>query len=150
MSTAERPTPPRRDVVTGYYLATPVFVVIDLAMGLPVRVAGLESTSHRVVYYVVLIAFGLICRAKPAAAPWIGMIESAGNIFLLCLAILLPVWALPEAFESGAELVSPFDKTSLATVLISGTAFIVSFYRNQAAALSGPKRRRSLDLEGPG
>lgn len=121
--------------VTIYYLATPLFALADFALGLPVRVAGLESPGHRVVYYLVLMACGLLCRVRPATVPWVGMFESAGNVTLLMISILLPVWTLPEAFAAGEALVGPFDGTSLTNVLLSGTALLVSFYRHQAHAL---------------
>ena len=128
----------------GYYLATPAFAVADFALRAPVRVAGLEDPAHRALYYVVAFALGLLCRTRPQATPWVGMGESATNLLLLMLGILLPIWSVPDAFAAGAPLVGPFDRVSLVNVLLSGTAFTVSFYRHQHAALL-PRRDRGRD-----
>ena len=97
----------RRDLsrwITGYYLATPLFAVMDLGLGLPVRVAGILPEPGRLAYYAAAFALGLACRARPSATPWVGMLESAANLTLLLLSILIPIWSLPDAVLSGAPL----------------------------------------------
>src|SRR5688500_12191586 len=75
-----------------YHLATPVFALLDLGLGLPVRAVGLESPALRLVYYAVVFALGWVMRARPRLAPWLAMVESAGNLTLLMAAVLIPVW----------------------------------------------------------
>ena len=141
------PTVRGRDVVTRYYLATPLFAVADFVFGVPVRISLLDAPLHRGAYYAILFACGLLCRAYPMAAPWVGIVESGGNILLLILAVMLPVYALPDAVWSGAELVSPFSKISIANFVLAGTALVVSFHRHQRVALYGYGRPRASSLE---
>lgn len=120
-----------------YYLLTPVFVILDLA-GVVVRVP-LQRPAARAVYYLVLLGLGLLCRAKPATAPWVGMGESAVNLALLMAAVLLPVWGMGEALVAGGE---PISSTELlqrtANLALAGSVLVWSFHRNQRAALGGP------------
>lgn len=127
----------RARALTTYYLVTPAFAVMDVAFHAPVRVAGLEAPEARWAYYVGLVALGFVCRARPAAAPWVGMGESAVNILLLILAVMVPIWSMPDTVLAGGTPDGPFDRVSMANVILSGGALVVSFHRHQAAALGG-------------
>ena len=129
-----RLTPPTR-WVAGYYLATPLFAVADLGFGLPVRVAGILPEPGRLAYYGAAFALGLLCRARPVATPWVGMLESAANLTLLLLSILIPIWTLPDAVLSGAPLQAGLTPAAAANALLAGSALTVSFRRNEADAL---------------
>lgn len=120
-----------------YYLLTPVFVVLDLA-GVVVRVP-LERPAARAVYYLVLIGLGLLCRAKPKVAPWVGMGESAVNLALLMAAVLLPVWGIGEVLAAGGEPISSGELMARTVNLaLAGGVLVWSFHRSQRAALGGP------------
>lgn len=88
-----------------------------------------------------MFGLGLVARTYPTTGPWIGIFEIAGNILLLILAVMLPIWNLPDAIVSGAELVSPFTRVSLANFVLSGSALVVSFHRHQRAAMN-PREAR--------
>lgn len=120
-------------MLTAYYLLTPLFVLLDVAVHLPVRVAGLEEPTHRAAYYAVIFGLGLLCRWQPAVAPWVGMLESAGNLFLLVLSVLLPIWTLPEAVWSGGELTVGLDGPGMVNVVLSGGVLILAFHRHRHA-----------------
>ena len=122
--------------VAGYYLATPVFAVADLGFGVPVRVAAVLPESSRVAYYAAAFALGLVCRARPVATPWVGMLESATNLLILFLSILLPIWGAADALATGTPLEVGFTPASAANAFISGSAMILSFRRSQDAALT--------------
>ncbi len=130
----------RRDLVTLYYLATPLFALLDLGFGVPVRVAGLHDPEHRAIYYALVIVAGLACWVRPAASPWVGMLESVVNLFLLMLAVLLPIWSLPDALAAGGELPAPLTGLALGNVALSGTVLALSFQRYRRAALGARSR----------
>ena len=88
-----------------------------------------------------MFGLGLVARTYPTTGPWLGIFESAGNILLLILAVMLPIWNLPDAIVSGAELVNPFTRVSLANLVLSGSALVVSFHRHQRAAMN-PREAR--------
>ncbi len=133
-------------VVAGYYLATPVFAVADLGFGLPVRVAAVLPDGTRLAYYGAAFALGLLCRARPAATPWVGMMESATNLLLLLLSILLPIWALAADPMLGSAAGVGLTPAGAANAMLSGGAMILSFRRSEAAMLGraqdGPRRNR--------
>jgi len=121
--------------VAGYYLATPLFAVADLGFGLPVRVATVLSPGSRVAWYAVVFALGLLCRARPSATPWVGILESSANLLVLLLSILLPIWSFPLDPMSGATGSVGLTSTGAANALLSGGALILSFHRSQDAVL---------------
>jgi hypothetical protein len=122
-----------RDVLVGYYLLTPVFALADVLAGISVRVAGLGAGGPRAVYYAVAFALGLFCRWKPTATPWVGMLESSGNLLLLLLSILLPIWTLPEVVLAGGEATAGLDTSGMVNALLAGAALVVSFHRHRLA-----------------
>ena len=126
--------------VTGYLLATPLFAALDLGLGVPVRVATILPESGRLAYYAGVFALGVLCRARPGATPWVGMLESAGNLTLLLLSILLPIWSLPDAVASGASFPVGLTPAGAGNALLAGTALVASFQKHEAAALGRPGR----------
>jgi hypothetical protein len=85
-------------------------------------------------YYAAVFALGLLCRARPRVAPFAGIVESATNLTLLFLSILLPIWSLPDAVASGAPLAAGLTPLALVNAVLSGTVMIASFQRSRAAA----------------
>lgn len=117
--------------LTGYYLATPLFLVPDLLLGAPVRVASLDSPLLRAGYYAAAFLAGLLVRARPHLEPWVGMAESALNLTLLVLAVMIPILTLPGrgVDGAGAGLMGP---EQLVNVALSGTVLVAAFHGNQA------------------
>ncbi len=122
--------------VAGYYLATPIFAVADLGFGVPVRVATVLPEGSRLAYYAAAFALGLMCRARPAATPWVGMLESTTNLLILFLSILLPIWGAADALATGAPVAAGFTPLSAANAFISGSAMILSFRKSQDSAMT--------------
>lgn len=127
-------------LVTGYYLATPLFAVADLAVAAPVRVAGVLTGGPRVGYFLAVFALGVLCRVRPGAAPWVGMAESSVNLLLLLLSILLPIWSLADPGAGAHPLPVGLTPAAAGNALLSGAALVLSFHRHQAAALQKAER----------
>ena len=105
-----------------YYIAgTLGFAVIDWVLAAPIRAAFLARPSQRWVYYAVLIGLGLLCRARPGWAPLVGMLESAANLTLVLLSIMLPVYASTSSVEAGGGAGVPFTSWTFVSVLLSGS-----------------------------
>ena len=132
-------------VVTGYLLGTPLFLMMDLLFDAPIRVAALQDTNTRFAYYGIAFGCGMICRARPRLAPWIGIGESGFSILLLILAIMLPIWDMADAALADQPLVNPFDTMYLANFVLSGAMLLIAFYGSQAMILTGnvPKKPTS-------
>lgn len=123
-------------LMVGYYLATPVFAVADLGFGAPVRVADVLPTGPRAAYYAAVFVLGLLCARYPGAVGWVGMGESATNLLILLLSILLPIWSMVDAVSLGTTPQgSLLDGAGIVNAVLSGTAMVVSFHRHQAAVL---------------
>lgn len=128
-------SPLRADrLVLGYYLATPVFAAADLLFDVPIRLATVVPVPGRIVWYLVAFALGLLVAARPGAGPWVGMIESAANLFVLLLSILLPIWSVVETADTTAAAGIGLEGTGLLNAVLSGLALVVSFQRSRAAA----------------
>jgi hypothetical protein len=130
--------------LTGYYLATPLFAAVDLALGFPLRVAPLLPQGGRLAWYAGAFALGVLARARPAATPWVGMLESASNLTLLLLSILLPIWSFPLAGPSEVPAQVGLTPAGAANALVSGLAMVASFHQHEAAALGRGGRRGGI------
>ena len=119
-----------------YYLATPLFAVLDFGLATPIRAVGLESPGLRLAYYAGTFLVGLVMAARPSLTPWLAMGESAANLTLLMASVLVPVWSLSETLDASVIADLPERVTNLA---VSGSVLVYSFYRNQAqVGMRGP------------
>ena len=130
--------PDRGGFFAAYLLATPAFLIADIGFDMPVRISALEGSDYRFLYYAGATLLGVVSRFRPALAPWAGMAESSVNLLLLLLAILLPIWNLPDAVLNGSSVEGPLDMTGLSNAMLSGSVLLYGFYRSQAAAGVGP------------
>ena len=119
----------------GYYLGTPVFIILDLAFNAPIRVSFVESLLLRGLYYGVCVVCGLVCYMRPASAPWIGIGESSINLLLLLLSVMIPIYNVAEAAAMGGEIAVPFTTSTMINVLLCGSVLIFTFHRSEAAIL---------------
>jgi len=82
------------------------------------------------------------CHRRPGWTPWIGMGESAVNLLLIALGVMLPIWNAPEAVLSGGGLPAIMTPAKLANVLLSGSMLVLAFHRHQAVLLARDGRKR--------
>ena len=116
-----------------FYLATPAFAVADLVFHLPLRVA-LPGDGARLGYYAAVTLLGLLCWRHPRATPWVGMAESATNLVILMLGVLLPLWDAPAVVAAGGALPGPELLLARVTNLaVGGAVMVVSFHRARAS-----------------
>jgi hypothetical protein len=131
------PTPRGTGLVQAYYLATPLFFLADLVLSFPVRVSALADPALRYPYYAFALGCGVVSRARPRVAPYVGLAESSLNILLLILSIMLPILQLPDRVFAGEPIVAPFSGLTLANFLLSGTVLVAAFHVHQSAILRG-------------
>lgn len=111
-------------LVQFYYLGTPLFLLLDVLLGLDLRAAFLEQSGARVAWYALCTGLGLIAWRIPTAAPFLGLVESALNFLLLCLAVMLPIMA--PMLEDGGP--AGLYGTRLLAFLLIGGMCITSFH----------------------
>ena len=135
VQTASRP-PSGQRLVEAYYLATPLFFLADVVMGLSIRVSALGDPRLRYLYYGFALSCGIVARTRPRVAPFLGIAESSLNVLLLVLSIMLPVFQLPDQLLAGEAVTAPISGLRLANFALSGTILVASFHLHQAAILS--------------
>lgn len=92
-----------------YYLATVVFLLLDYAIGINIRLASLDAFPvWRAIYYVIcFICLGLIWW-RPAWSLWVGTLESLFTLALLILTMGVRVTTYSDGLlQSGEGLVTP-------------------------------------------
>jgi hypothetical protein len=118
-------------IILAYYLATPLFLLVDLLWHAPLRVAFIQSGSTRLAYYAFCFVCGLVMWRKPLVAPLLGILESAVNFLLVLLSILLPLWSAVDAIEAGAGL-PEFGLARITNVMLAGGMLAAGFHARQA------------------
>ena len=122
--------------IQGYYLASPVFFLVGLWWGMEIRVTFIPDPGPRFVYYLALTGLGLLAHFRPTVAPWVALGESALNLLLIMLWILVPIYSLAEsAMETGATGVPYTPGQVLVNGLLAGCFFLLGFYRAQGEIL---------------
>jgi len=122
--------------IQGYYLSSPLFLLAGLWWGWEIRVTFIPELGPRFFYYAVITGLGLLSYFRPATAPWVALGESALNLLLIMLWILLPIYALTEnAMDTGAIGVPYTPGQVLVNGLLAGCFFLMGFYRAQGAIL---------------
>lgn len=116
-----------RRLLTTWYLASPVFALIDVVTGFNVRTAFLGDSPLRFGYYAASFLCGVVAQRRPALAPIVGMAESGLNVGLVIVGLYLRVWAV-AADETAAAL--PMGLVINAG--LSGLVFAASFYSSEA------------------
>ena len=113
-----------------YYLATPVFFLLDVVLHAPVRAAFLPDPAQRWAYYGFCLGCGLLTWARPHWTRPVVFFESCVNLLLLCLSVLLPIWLLVDTLDTTAELPA-FGPIRLVNLVLSATVLLLAFYRTQ-------------------
>jgi hypothetical protein len=129
-------------IIEAYYLATPLFFLADLIFDAPVRAAAFHAPAWRYAYYIVLVGLGLLCRFRPRLAPVVGMGESAANLLLLILSILLPIWGMADQVLAHEPVTGAPTGPQLVNFVLVGGMAIIAFKRNEGAFYRGIGRRR--------
>ena len=140
-----RSTEPWWRVLEVYYLATPLFFLVDLVWQAPIRVAGIESQSWRYAYYAALVAFVILGRARPALRPLIGLTESSINLLLLILSIMLPIWGMADLVFTDQPVPPLFPPAKLWNFVLVAPMVVISIKLNEHALFSWARRSDMTD-----
>lgn len=129
-----RPATRAPSLLTAYYLASPLFACADW-LGANVRAVGLaDFPEWRAGYYVACTAIGALNVLKPAWSAPLGLLESATNILLLALSVMLPYTRLIETLADGGEPQAlPFTAAFVTNFLISACVALSQYYRARAS-----------------
>lgn len=110
-----------------YYLLTPLFALLDAGFGFSFRVSGIMDPAHRYAWYGLCLICALGCYFRPRYAALIAMAESSGNLLILFLDILLPVFRLGD-LEAGTLTGVAANTQHMINFLLSGSILILVFH----------------------
>ena len=123
-----------------YYLATPVFVVIEYLFGLDIRleIPG-DNQLVTLVYYGICFLAGFVFFNNQFTAAIFSLLECSVNILLLLLSILWPIINLGNEINAGVATEFRFGVIELFHFLMVGGVLLVSFYLNPLMYRTGNK-----------
>lgn len=115
-----------------YYLATPVFAFCDVALGLSFRVSFLDGYPLlKYGYYLACFTWGVLSlRRGQGSRALFGLLESSGNILLLVLSVIVPVFELPRRLMAGESVSNPFGPLFFINFVVAGCVFLYVFHTN--------------------
>jgi hypothetical protein len=123
----ERPTLASR-VLVSYYLATPLFALLDFRGGVDLRAAFLHDyPAVRLVFYAGLFALGLLASQRARLAPVIALLESGANIGLLVISIFAAYVNAVSGLAETGNLHNPFTPATIANICLSAVVLILSY-----------------------
>ncbi len=120
----------RTRIIQAYYWATPLFLGLDLLLGLNVRVAGLDGRpGARFAYYAFCFACLGLASWRPHLAGPVGAVESTVNLVLLVLSVLMPIVTLPTTFDRGGLESFPITPEYMLNFIIAGSVCVLAIRR---------------------
>ena len=123
----ERPTLASR-LLVWYYLATPLFALLDFRGGVDLRAAFLhEYPAVRLVFYAGLFALGLLASQRTRLAPVIALIESGANIGMLVISVFAAYVNTVTGLAETGTLHNPFTPPAIANLCLSAAVLLLSY-----------------------
>ena len=115
-----------------YYLATPLFIVLDAFFGISLRIPILDNAPVlKYIYYAMIFCFGILIRRRPDTAKVISLVECSVCVALNCIGFLVPLywhdWSL-EAIENAANY---YNWKSVLNFAMTGGMLVYWFYSAQ-------------------
>ncbi len=126
-------------IVKSYYIATPLFLILEFAFGFDLRVNFfIDDPVWRIVYYLFCFACMGVILWKPGYTIGIGILESGVNLVFLFVGAALR-WTFPFTWitEDGDEIAWLEDPVTVMDVMnfvLVGTILILCFHRWVALA----------------
>jgi hypothetical protein len=135
----------RYSVPSLYYYITPLFILLDYAGGLSIRVAVLDSMPlYKNLYYGFCILCGVGVYALPRLTPVVALFESSINVLMMVLAVFLPYIrfiAETDDFLSVDLPMARFDAPHVINIILAGVIAIFGFHGSlRAMGVSGGHR----------
>lgn len=125
-------------LVFGYYLATPLFALLDLGFGINVRAAFLDGQPVlKLAWYALAIACAAAMARWPGRAGLVGLAESGATIALLVIGTMTAYFGAVDAALTESTPDAPFSPADTMNLVVSSAALIVSYIAAQARVSRG-------------
>jgi len=116
-------------LVTGYYLGTVVFVLLDLVGGWNIRVTGLQGLPVlKYGYYAGCLGAGWLIHRYPRSAPFVALSESTLNLALLMLGFLGTYLRALDAALAGAAGTVTITYGQIINLMLNGGILVAGIY----------------------
>jgi hypothetical protein len=117
-----------------YYWVTPVFVLLDYVWGINVRVAVLDAAlQQKNLYYGFCVVCGVVMFLWPQSTPLVALGESAINVLMTALAILLPYMRNLQqvaTIDGDWKAAETFGVEGVTNLLMSGVIAAIAFHQS--------------------
>lgn len=121
----------RKIILQSYYLITPLFFLLDVILGLGIRVAIPGNSDVLLTsYYAVCFLAGFIAFKTELSAALFSLLECVINIFLLILSVFWPLLTISDSLENGMPEQFQFGGVELVHFIIVAGVLLFSFYTN--------------------
>lgn len=114
--------------VLAYLLLTPLFWLFDIVFGLEIRIAFMEDTTWKSVYYSVLLICGVACYLRPAWTAPVAFVESTANLFIHFISFAIPVFTLPGRVLNNQSAGLELDTEHALGFVLVGMIMVLSFH----------------------
>jgi len=116
-------------LVSGYYIATPVFIIIELLWGAGFRVPFILANPFiRYSYYAVCLGCGAGCYLRPRAVPFIALFESTINVILVFVGYGIAVTTARLLVVETGEIPEILTVNAALGFFVSGSIAVFSFH----------------------
>jgi hypothetical protein len=122
-------------LLRAYYIATPLFLVIELLSGISLRVPIFLTMPLRCFYYGCCFACGTVCYLRPRATPAVALIESSVNIGVVCLGFGAAMIKAAYLVAETTTVPEVLTVKGVINFVFVGAVWIISFYHSQAVFL---------------
>jgi len=128
------PAATRLSLLRWYYVATPLFWLGGVIWGVNVRVAFLDDFPvGRNVYYLLCFVLGLVMVRVPSYASRLAFAESAANLALLILSVLVWYLRMLDWAAGPSVTVRAVTPTELASFVLTTVVAGVSYGLQRSA-----------------
>ena len=120
-------------VVRAVYWSTPLFMALDYAYGVSLRVPFPDTMpAAKMAYYLVDVACGIAMAFRPRWTAAVGLAESTANIVLLIVSTWAAYLGMLESAASPDVVVSnPFTPEAVASLVLSALVLAASYVFNK-------------------
>lgn len=131
-------------LLRAYYIATPLFLIIELLSGISLRVPIFLSMPLRCFYYGCCFACGTVCYLRPRATPAVALIESSLNIGVVFIGFGAAMIKAAYLVAETTTVPEVLTVKGVINFVVVGTVWIISFYHSQALLQERFKRKNEL------
>jgi hypothetical protein len=119
-------------LLRAYYIATPLFLIIELLSGVSLRVPIFLTMPLRCFYYGCCFACGTVCYLRPRATPAVALIESSLNIGVVFLGFGAAMIKAAFLVAETTTIPEVLTLKGIANFITVGAIWVISFYHSQA------------------